>query len=144
MHILCEEILKRRGKETIPTITGCKPTCNNGMAQRSALIRTIVLATASLQQYQGMRQRQWTRSPCFLPAVMHFIIGFDLEMEWSIFFLTPTHLFKSYSTFRIHLKHILLPDTWAGNSSPAIRGHTPGPSDICQLTCWQIVNDYTY
>ena len=74
----------------------------------------------------------------------HRVMDFDLEMDWPICFLNPTYLPKSYSTFRVQLKYILLPDTQESNSFSAIKWHTSISSDNYQLTYGQIVNDFTY
>lgn len=63
----------------------------------------------------------------FAPALIHLMMGFDIETEWSICSLIPTHLSKSYPSFRVQLRRSLLPDTYAGSSSPAITRHTPIP-----------------
>ena len=80
----------------------------------------------------------------FAPAVIHSVMDFDLEMDWPICFLNPTYLPKSYSTFRVQLKYILLPDTQEGTSFSAIKWCTSISSDNYQLTYGQIVNDFTY
>lgn len=61
-------------------------------------------------------------------------MDFDIEMEWSICFLIPIYLSKSYPSFRVQLKYTLLPDTYEGCSSHGVTQYTSIPF-IHQLTC---------
>lgn len=102
----------------------CKHTCNIGMAPKDESdISNCFLGGKYKRDGAAAVEKQCK----FAPAMIHLMMGFDIETEWSICSLIPTHLSKSYPSFRVQLQRSLLPDTYAGSSSPAITGHTPIP-----------------